>query len=225
MIKNRTAQLIFQTVYCTLGLVGFIACLGIFDNISTIRWDFYVHFTNISNFLCLGVMVAALVQTAKKKEDSYVSAVPMLKFIGMLGILLTFLVFNIMLAGAAGRDPQANWRVGSLCFHVVLPIMYIADWFLFYERKQAKWYYPLASISFPLAYVIFLLIQAIILKFDTTILIPTTQTPLIYPYFFVNLDTQGKTGVLMWIGILAVAFAAVGFGFFGLDRLGKKKSK
>jgi hypothetical protein len=103
--------------------------------------------------------------------------------------------------------------------------MYIADWFLFYERKQAKWYYPLASIGFPLAYVIFLLIQAIILKFDTTILIPTTQTPLIYPYFFVNLDTQGKTGVLMWIGILAVAFAAVGFGFFGLDRLGKKKSK
>ena len=114
MVKNRTAQLIFQTVYCTLGLIGFIASFGIFDNVSLIRWDFYVHFTNISNFLCLGVMIAALIQTAKKKEDSYVSAVPMLKFVGMLGILLTFLVFNIMLAGAPGRDPQANWRVGSI---------------------------------------------------------------------------------------------------------------
>ena len=50
MIKNRTAQLIFQTIYCTLGLVGFVACLGIFDNINVIRWDFYVHFTNISNY-------------------------------------------------------------------------------------------------------------------------------------------------------------------------------
>jgi hypothetical protein len=39
----------------------------------------------------------------------------------------------------------------------------------------------------------------------------------------VNLDTQGVPGVLMWIGILSVAFAAVGFAFFGLDRLGKKK--
>lgn len=224
MIKNRTAQLIFQTIYCTLGLVGTIASLGIFDNISAIRWDFYVHFTNISNFLCIGVMVAALIQTARKKEDSYVSAVPMLKFIGMLGILLTFLVFNIMLAGAEGRDPQLNWRIGSLCFHVVLPILYIADWFLFYERKKAKWYYPIASIGFPLAYVIFLLIQAVILKFDASILIPTTETPLIYPYFFVNLDTQGVPGVLMWIGILAVAFAAVGFAFFGLDKLlGKGK--
>ena len=223
MIKNKTAQLIYQTVYVTLGLVGFVACLGIFDNINSIRWDFYVHFTNISNFLCLGVMLAALIQTAKKKEDSFVSVVPILKFIGMLGILLTFLVFNIMLAGAEGRDPQANWRVGSLIFHVVLPIMYRADWFLFYERKKTKWYYPIASIAFPLVYVIFLLIQAIILEFDSSILIPTTTTPLIYPYFFVNLDTQGVHGVLMWIGILSVAFVVVGYLFFGLDRLKKKK--
>ena len=225
MIKNRTAQLIFQTIYCTLGLVGTIASLGIFDNINAIRWDFYVHFTNISNFFCLGVMFTALFQTIRKKEDSYVKAAPMLKFIGILGILLTFLVFNIMLAGAEGRDPQANWRIGSLLFHVLLPIMYIADWFLFYERKQSKWYYPIASTGFPLAYVIFLLIQAIILGFDSSILIPTTTTPLIYPYFFLNIETQGVPGVLMWIAILSVAFVAIGFAFYGLDRLEKKTKK
>ena len=223
MVKNRTAQLIYQTFYLALGLVGIVASLGIFDDINTIRWDFYVHFTNISNFLCIGVMLASLIQTAKKKEDSFVSAAPMLKFIGMLGILLTFLVFNIMLAGAEGRDPQLNWRIGSLCFHVVLPIMYIADWFLFYERKKCKWYYPIASIAFPLAYMLFLLVQAIILKFDSSILIPTTTTPLIYPYFFVNLDTQGVGGVLMWTGILSVTFVVVGFLFFGLDKVEKKK--
>ena len=225
MIKNRTAQLIYQTIYCTLGVVGCIASLGIFDNINMIRWDFYVHFTNISNYFCLAIMFAGLIQTIKKKEDGYVSAVPVLKFIGMLGILLTFLVFNIMLAGAEGRDPQANWRIGSILAHVVLPIMYIADWFLFYERKQSKWYYPIASIAFPLAYVVFLLIQAVILNFDSSILIPTTTTPLIYPYFFVNLETQGIDGVLMWIAILSAAFVAVGFAFFGLDRLGKKKKE
>ena len=223
MIKNRTAQLIYQTVYCTLGLVGCVASLGIFDNIHMIRWDFYVHFTNLSNYLCIGVMLAALIRTAKKKDDSYVTAVPMLKFVGMLGILLTFLVFNIMLAGA--RDPQLNWRIGSLCFHVVLPIMYIADWFLFYERKKAKWYYPIASISFPLVYVIFIFVQAAILKFDTSILIPGTGTPLIYPYFFVNLETQGVGGVAKWIVILLVAFVAIGYLFFGIDKLGKKKEK
>ena len=221
MIKSRTAQLIFQTIYCTLGLVGSIACLGIFDDFRNIRWDFYTYFTNISNFLCLSVMAIALVQTAKKKEDGFVTAAPLVKFISVLGILLTFLVFNIMLAGAEGRDPQLNWRIGSLTFHVVLPIMYIADWFLFYERKQCKWYYPVASVGFPLAYAIFLLIHAAILRFDSSILTPTGAT-LIYPYFFVNLDTQGVSGVLMWVGILAVAFVAIGFAFYGLDRLDRK---
>ena len=225
MIKNRTAQLIFQTVYCALGFVGCVACLGIFDNINMIRWDFYVHFTNISNFLCFGVMLTALIQTAKKKEDSYVTVAPLLKFIGVLGILLTFLVFNIMLAGAEGRDPQLNWRVGSLLFHVTLPVLYIADWFLFYERKKCKWYYPIASIGFPVAYLVFIFIQAAIMGFDTSILIPGTTTPLIYPYFFVNLETQGVGGVIKWVIILLVAFVAVGYLFFGLDKLGKKSEK
>ena len=223
MIKNRTAQLIFQTIYCTLGFVGMVSCLGIFDDITMIRWDFYVHFTNLSNFLCIGVMFASLLQTIKKKEDSYVTNAPLLKFIGMLGILLTFLVFNILLAGAPDRDPQLNWRIGSLLFHVVLPIMYLVDWFLFYERGNTKWFYPIASIAFPLGYITFIFIQAAIMKFDTSILIPGTNTPLIYPYFFVNLETQGVGGVAKWIVILLVAFIAAGFVFFGIDKLGKKK--
>ena len=221
MVKSRTAQLIFQTVYCTLGLVGIVASLGIFDDIHMIRWDFYVHFTNLSNFLCIGVMLAALIQTAKRKDDGYVTSAPVLKFVGMLGILLTFLVFNIMLAGS--RDPQLNWRIGSLCFHVVLPVMYIADWFLFYERKKCKWYYPVVSIAFPLAYAVFIFVQAAIPRFDSSILIPGTTTPLIYPYFFVNLETQGVGGVIKWIVMLLIAFVAVGYLFFGLDKLGKKE--
>ena len=225
MIKNRTAQLIFYTIYCTLGLVGCVASLGIFDNINTIRWDFYVHFTNISNFLCIGVMLASLIQTAKKQDNSYVTVAPVLKFIGTLGILLTFLVFNIMLAGAADRDPQANWRIGSLVFHVILPIMYVADLFLFRERKKCRWYYPLVSVAFPVGYAIFIFIQAVILKFDSSILIPTTSTPLIYPYFFLNLDKLGVSGVLMWIGILSAAFVAVGYIFFGLDQITRKKKQ
>ena len=84
---------------------------------------------------------------------------------------------------------------------------------------------PFASISFPLAYLIFIFIQAAIMKFDTSVLIPGTTTPLIYPYFFVNLETQGVPGVLMWIAILSVAFIAMGFIFYGLDRISKKQKE
>ena len=223
MNTNRTAQLIYQSFYCALGLVGIVASFGIFDDYTMLRWDFYVHFTNLSNYLCVGIMAAQLVQTAKKKEDSYVTAVPLLKFIGVLAILLTFVVFNALLAG--DRDPQLNWRVGSLLAHVVLPIMFIADWFLFRERGKVKWYYPIASAGFPLAYVLFILVQAMILKFDTSILIPGTNTPLIYPYFFVNLETQGFAGVAKWATVMFVAFMTVGFVLYGIDRILKRKSK
>ena len=222
---NRTAQLIYQSFYCALVLVAIFASFGIFDDYTMFRWDFYVHFTNLSNYFCIGIMLAQLIQTARKKEDSYITTAPVLKFIGVLAILLTFVVFNTMLAGAADRDPQLNWRVGSLLAHVVLPIMYVADWFLFRERGKVKWYYPVASVGFPLAYMAFIFIQAAILKFDTSILIPRTNTPLIYPYFFVNLETQGVAGVAKWALLMFVAFMAVGFVFYGIDRLLKRKGR
>ena len=219
MKTNRTAQLIYQSFYCALGLVAIFASFGVFDDYTMFRWDFYVHFTNLSNYLCIAVMTAQLVQTARKKEDGYVTVAPLLKFIGVLAILLTFVVFNTLLAGAADRDPQLNWRVGSLLCHVVLPILFVGDWFLFRERGTVKWYYPIASAGFPLVYMLFIFVQAMILKFDTSILIPGTKTPLIYPYFFVNLETQGVAGVAKWAALLFVAFMAAGFVFYGIDKL------
>ena len=148
MIKNRTVQLIFQSFFCAFGLIGIVASLGIFDDVLNPRWDFYVHFTNLSNYLCSGIVFAELVQTAKKEEDSYVTVAPFLKFIGVLAVLLTFLVFNFLLAGRPDRDPQANWRISSISFHIILPVMYILDWILFYEHKNVRWFYPLASVVF-----------------------------------------------------------------------------
>ena len=216
MIKNRTAQLIFQSFFCALGLVGIVASFGIFDDVLNPRWDFYVHFTNLSNYLCIGIVIAELVQTAKKKVDSYVSAAPFLKFVGVLAILLTFLVFNFLLAGQPDRDPQANWRISSISFHVILPIMYVFDWLLFYEHKKVRWFYPIASVIFPLLYVVFVYVRAAILNFDP-------EVPYIYPYFFLNLETQGIGGVAKWVVILFAGFIALGYIFYGIDKAVKSK--
>ena len=217
MIKNRTAQLIFQSFFCALGLIGVVASFGIFDDVLNPRWDFYVHFTNLSNYLCIGIVLAELVQTARKNVNSYVTTAPFLKFIGVLAILLTFLVFNFLLAGQPDRDPQANWRVASICFHVILPIMYVLDWLLFYEHKKVRWFYPLASVIFPVLYVAFVYIRAAILNFNP-------EGPYIYPYFFLNLETQGIAGVAKWVVILFIGFIALGFIFYGIDKLIKSKN-
>ena len=212
MIKNRTTQLIFQSFYCAIGLIGAVASLGIFDDILNLRWDFYAHFTNLSNYLCIGIMFAELVQTAKKNEDSYVSASPLLKFIGLLGIMLTFLVFNFLLAGRPDREFQANWRVSSICLHVILPIMYIFDWLLFYEHKKIRWFYPLVSVAFPMLYIIFIYTRAFIVNFNP-------EVPYLYPYFFLNLDNLGVAGVAKWVAILFAGFIVLGYIFYGIDKI------
>ena len=216
MIKNRTTQLIFQSFFLAIGLIGIVASLGIFDDVLNPRWDFYVHFTNLSNYLCIGLVFAELVQTAKKNADRFVTTSPFLKFIGVLAIMLTFLVFNFLLAGQPDRDPQANWRISSISFHVILPIMYVLDWILFYEHKKVRWYYPLASVIFPVLYVVFVFTRAAIVNFNP-------EVPYLYPYFFLNLDNLGVAGVAKWVVILFAGFIALGYIFYGIDKLIKSK--
>lgn len=210
MTKNRTAQLLFQMMYCTLGLVAVVASTGFFDY--QLLPAFYVYFTNLSNYLCLIIMGVELVQTVRRRDDGFVTAVPRLKFAGMMAILLTFLVFNLLLAGAADRDPAKNFTVASILLHVVLPILYIADWALFYEHRRVEWFQPFLATIFPMLYVIAVFLRAWALNFDPA-------APLLYPYFFLNLDTLGVAGVLRWVAILMAAFLVAGYLFFGLDRL------
>ena len=42
----------FQSAFCAIGIIGVIASFGFFDMVW--RWDFYIQFTNISNYMCVG---------------------------------------------------------------------------------------------------------------------------------------------------------------------------
>ena len=211
MIKNRTVQLMFQTAFCTLGVLGIIASFGTFNY--EFRSDFYVHFTNLSNYLCIGIMLVELIETIKKEENSYTTKLPLLKFIGLTAILLTFIIFNFVLAG--DRAMYLNFMINSVLFHIILPIMYLVDWILFYEHKKIAWYFPLISVTFPVMYTSFIFLRAWFLEFNP-------EAPYIYPYFFLNIDELGVVGVIKWIGILSAVFITIGYVIFGLDKILKK---
>lgn len=213
MIKNRTCQLIFQTAFCTLGIVAIIASLGTFDY--EFRPEFYVHFTNLSNYFCIFIVFVELIETIKRKKDGFVTKLSLLKFIGLSAILLTFIIFNFMLAG--DREMYLNFKVNSVLLHIVLPIMYVADWIMFYEHNKVRWYYPLVSTLFPLIYSIFVFVRAWIVNFNP-------EVPFLYPYFFFNVDELGILGVIKWIIILSIIFIVIGYSLLGLDKLLKNYS-
>lgn len=136
-------------------------------------------------------MLAELIQTARKKENSFVATAPRLHFISMLGLVLTFLVFNLLLANDPARDPALNYKVECLLCHIVLPILFVMDWLLFYEHGKVKWTWPLLSALFPLGYLAYVFIHAALWRFDSSILNYAGTDPIIYPYFFLNPERVG----------------------------------
>lgn len=221
--KNRTAQLIFQSVYTALAVVACVGSVGFYDMKFTV--DFYIYFTNISTYLCAGIMIAELIQTARKPDDSYVTTAPRLRMISMLGLVLTFLVFNLLLANDPARDPALNYKVECILCHIILPIMYVADWVMFYEHGKINWKLPLLSALFPLLYLLYVLVHAALWKFDSSIMNYAGTDPIIYPYFFLNPERVGIGGMIVWSLALLAGFAVLGYLFLGFDRLLGKKTR
>lgn len=214
MISNRTAQLIYQSMFVALGVVGIIGSFGLYQYDYDEVW--YTYFTNLSNYLCIGVMFAELIQTAKKTENSLVTVAPKLKFVSVEAILLTCLVFNLLLANQPDRTPEQNVTITCILFHTVLPIAFALDWLLFYRHQLARWFWPLLSTIFPILFVIYIYIRAAFLNWNP-------DAPNIYPYFFLDVNTLGWGGVFKWILILLVAFMIFGYVLFGIDRAIRSK--
>ncbi len=217
MIKNRTTQLVFQTVYCVLAIIGFIHSLGYFN--AKFNSHFYVYYTNLSNYICLGMMLAVLIGTirsANKKEDGYCNTAPTFNFMCVILIMVTFFVYNILLAKDSSVVDYFT-SLNNMLMHVILPIMFVLNWVLFYEHGKMKWYWPLLCVIMPLIYVAFILIRAA--------MIGTSTNTILYPYFFLNVAELGWAGFFAWIMVLLVVFVALGYLLYLLDNIRNIKAK
>ena len=193
--------MVFQSFYVALALVACVGSAGFYDMKFTM--DFYIYFTNISNYLCMGIMIAELIQSAGKQSDSYVTTAPRLRMISMLGLVLTFLIFNIMLANDPARDPALNYKVECILCHIILPVLYVADWVMFYEHGKISWKLPLLSSLFPLLYLVYVFLHAALRRFDSSIMNYAGTDPIIYPYFFLNPERVGISGCLRCLPVLS----------------------
>lgn len=211
MIKNRTTQLLFQTIYCVLATIGLLNSVGYFA--ANFNRNFYVYYTDLSNYICMAVMFVSLIKTVKranKKEDGFCDMAPTFNFMCVIMIMVTFFVYNILLANE-NTLVQYFTSQSNMIMHVILPIMFILNWILFYEHDSLKWYHPLLSVIIPIIYVAFILIRASILQ--------GSEQAVLYPYFFLNVDKLCWGGVCAWIMVLFVAFVALGYILLGFDRI------
>lgn len=217
-MKNLTTQMIFRIVLCCVSALAVILTFNIFyvgKGANSIDWEFLKFYTNISNYFVFAVSVIVLVDNVKRvrrgEKEGYNNKIHNLKFVTTIMILVTFLVYCILLGNPLSAD---FWRnLGNLSYHVVAPILFILDYFLFERKKSVSVFAPLLSVIIPLIYVVYIMILGAV--------IPNFK----YPYFFLDVNKLGYGGVALWVFILVAVFVVLGYLLWLYNRLVKKDGK
>lgn len=212
MIRSSKARLIYQSLYCALAMVGFLAQLGVFQGV--LNRNYLVYYTNLSNLICMIFGFCTLAHLLRGGEDF----APGLKFAFSIMIAVTFILYNGLLANYPSVIAYFSSLKNGLN-HCILPILFVLDWLLFYRRGRTKWTYPLLGMVAPAVYVAYILIRAAIL--DAT----GRTAAVVYPYYFLNLENLGWGGFLRWMGILLAGFLALGYALCTLDHLIGRRQK
>ncbi len=144
-----------------------------------------------------------------------------IKYAATVAITVTFLVFFTMLAPLMGVDYLLSFNNFSL--HAIVPILAIVDFFLFDKDIQLTYKSSLLATISPICYAIFVYIGAIFkLEYSEN---------LYYPYFFLNIDTngfffeKGTMGIIPWIIILLSFIIGLGCLFYLFMKLRQKVKK
>jgi hypothetical protein len=182
----------------------------------TISNDFWYYYTNISNYVCLGVGIAVCASTVKQVKGGarygFISCCRTLKFCATIMIMVTCFVYIGLLGDVTSIK---FWNsMGNLLRHVIVPIMFILDWAIFDEHNTVKILDPLKAFIMPLMYVAYILIYGAIYT-------NVTGEEFSYPYFFLNVNKLGYGGVCLWVVILLCIFAAIGYIMYLYDKITK----
>ncbi len=215
-MNKQITRLCWEIIYIVLGGVGLLLSTHLFTDHVFSR-DFYVYYTNLSNIYCLVVMIVCFAKNLKviKQGKPFQNGrvLQQFKFVGAVLIAITFLVFNVLLSDYSLDNYFLN--LYNLLFHVFLPIIYSV--YVLTDCKDISWWTPFVSLAVQFVYVAFVLIRAQILQ--------DAPNRLLYPYFFLNIQTLGWLEILKWVFIMTVCSLAVGYIFFWIVKRQKKSQQ
>jgi hypothetical protein len=162
----------------------------------------------------VGIAVcAATVKRVKNGERfGFNTCCRTLKFCATIMIMVTCFVYIALLGDVTSAK---FWNsAGNLLRHVIVPVMFIVDWFIFEEHNTVGVLDPIKAFIMPLIYVVYILIYGAIYS-------AVTGEEFSYPYFFLNVNKLGYGGVCLWVLVLLLVFGVIGYLMFLYDKIVK----
>ena len=214
-INLRPLALGYRAIALVLIITGIFRVTGILT--ATPSWSSLLFYTIMSNILCAVWMVLLIIRTVRdlRRDGRYGTSTPSARLSGavMEAITVTMLVYLFVLVPAAFSQPGTYepFTLTDNLIHIITPCLLIADWLLFVHKGAFRWIDPLLWALIPYAYLVF--------AFTFSALGGEFGPGKKYPYPFMNVDALGLGGVVTQILILTVALVAVGYVYFGVDRM------
>ncbi|MDR1157537.1 MAG: Pr6Pr family membrane protein [Oscillospiraceae bacterium] len=215
-IKSRVVSLAYKITAMAVCLAGVLLIFGFPNalNLSTIKY-----YTVQSNLLCLVFLTVSVIQAIvqMKRGGLYgaVTYMPRCKGAVVIAITLTLLVYQFMLTDTPFSMTEGG--AGNFFVHFLTPVLMILDWLLFDEKGHYRVSDPLWWTVIPLCYLAYALVAAPI---GVTYIGGSR-----YPYFFLDIDVIGVTGVVRYVLMITVVFLVLGYLIFGLDKWMGRQAK
>jgi hypothetical protein len=156
---------------------------------------FLIFFTVLTNLVIAIGLTFSLLSPASATGRFF--ARPSVTTATAVYIFIVGLVYNIILRGIlhlTGRD-----RIADEVLHVVVPVLYLAYWYLFAPKRPLRWIQAVYWLWYPALYVVYALIRGKIGGF--------------YAYPFINVSKLGYSRVALNSAVLMIVFLAVSLLF------------
>ena len=157
-------------------------------------------FTNFSNAIIV-VMAAALLFGRGRINRWFQS--PSVQSACCLYIAFVGLGFWFILGGPGELNTLMDW-IPEITAHSLSPILGAVYWFRIVPKGSLNRWDPIIWLSYPIAYLVYWLFRGPLVGY--------------YPYFFIDVDALGYSGVAMWSGALIVVFLILGLLMLLVDR-------
>ena len=157
-------------------------------------------FTNFTNLIII-IMTGALLFGSGSVYAWFKS--PAVQAACCLYIAFVGLGFWFLLGGPRQLETITDW-LPEITAHTLSPILGAIYWYRAVPKGQMGWRHPFWWLIYPILYLVFWLFRGPLVGY--------------YPYFFVDVDAIGYSGVAMWSGALIIIFLVLGSLMLLVDR-------
>ena len=214
----------FKLLFSYRFLLFILSVLGVYLQLTKHGgFGMMLYYTILSNMLVMffmGDMVWRMVRGRSTQTQGYLR----MKGAVTMSIMITCVIYHFMLAPLA--TPEKFYRLENFLCHYIVPLMFFFDTLVIDKAKQYRKLDPFLWTSIPLAYMLFALLNGLVLKWP----IPGAKdSP--FAYFFINAYQECCSHWCRlywyrskWVVIIFIAYLLAGYVLYWIKNIKRKSA-